>query len=134
MNIRNLLFITASFVLTSLISSCQETIEERCVRECREYTKTKCPVPCDKYTTIDSLVFDADSHTLIYYYTLKATADSAGLISVENARNALLQEAKNSTKIRLYKEHGYSFRYIYHSQRNPETVLLDILLKKEDYQ
>lgn len=134
MNIRNLLFITASFVLTSLISSCQETIEERCVRECREYTKTKCPVPCDKYTTIDSLVFDADSHTLIYYYTLKAEADSAGLISVENARNALLQEAKNSTKIRLYKEHGYSFRYIYHSQRNPETVLLDILLKKEDYQ
>ena len=134
MNIRNLLFITASFVLTSLISSCQETIEERCVRECREYTKTKCPVPCDKYTTIDSLVFDADSHTLIYYYTLKAVADSAGLISVENARNALLQETKNSTKIRLYKEHGYSFRYIYHSQRNPETVLLDILLKKEDYQ
>lgn len=134
MNIRNLLFITASFVLTSLISSCQETIEERCVRECREYTKTKCPLPCDKYTTIDSLVFDADSHTLIYYYTLKAEADSAGLISVENARNALLQEAKNSTKIRLYKEHGYSFRYIYHSQRNPETVLLDILLKKEDYQ
>lgn len=134
MNIRNLLFITASFVLTSLISSCQETIEERCVRECREYTKTKCPLPCDKYTTIDSLVFDADSHTLIYYYTLKAEADSAGLISVENARNALLQETKNSTKIRLYKEHGYSFRYIYHSQRNPETVLLDILLKKEDYQ
>lgn len=134
MNIRNLLFITASFVLTSLISSCQETIEERCVRECREYTKTKCPVPCDKYTTIDSLVFDADSHTLIYYYTLKAEADSAGMISVEKARNALLQEAKNSTKIRLYKEHGYSFRYIYHSQRNPETVLLDILLKKEDYQ
>ena len=134
MNIRNLLFITASFVLTSLISSCQETIEERCVRECREYTKTKCPVPCDKYTTIDSLVFDADSHTLIYYYTLKAEADSAGLISVEKARNALLQETKNSTKIRLYKEHGYSFRYIYLSQRNPETVLLDILLKKEDYQ
>ena len=134
MNIRNLLFITASFVLTSLISSCQETIEERCVRECREYTKTKCPLPCDKYTTIDSLVFDADSHTLIYYYTLKAEADSAGMISVEKARNALLQEAKNSTKIRLYKEHGYSFRYIYHSQRNPETVLLDILLKKEDYQ
>lgn len=134
MNIRNLLFITASFVLTSLISSCQETIEERCVRECREYTKTKCPVPCDKYTTIDSLVFDADSHTLIYYYTLKAEADSAGMISVEKARNALLQETKNSTKIRLYKEHGYSFRYIYHSQRNPETVLLDILLKKEDYQ
>lgn len=134
MNIRNLLFITASFVLTSLISSCQETIEERCVRECREYTKTKCPVPCDKYTTIDSLVFDADSHTLIHYYTLKAAADSAGMISVENARNALLQETKNSTKIRLYKEHGYSFRYIYHSQRNPETVLLDILLKKEDYQ
>ena len=134
MNIRNLLFITASFVLTSLISSCQETIEERCVRECREYTKTKCPVPCDKYTTIDSLVFDADSHTLIHYYTLKAAADSAGLISVENARNALLQEAKNSTKIRRYKEHGYSFRYIYHAQRNPETVLLDIVLKKEDYQ
>ena len=134
MNIRNLLFITASFILTSLISSCQETIEERCVRECREYTKTKCPVPCDKYTTIDSLVFDADSHTLIYYYTLKAEADSAGMISVEKARNALLQETKNSTKIRLYKEHGYSFRYIYHSQRNPETVLLDILLKKEDYQ
>lgn len=134
MNIRNLLFITASFILTSLISSCQETIEERCVRECREYTKTKCPVPCDKYTTIDSLVFDANSHTLIYYYTLKAEADSAGMISVENARNALLQEAKNSTKIRLYKEHGYSFRYIYHSQRKPETVLLDILLKKEDYQ
>lgn len=134
MNIRYLLFITASFVLTSLISSCQETIEERCVRECREYTKTKCPLPCDEYTTIDSLVFDADSHTLIYYYTLKAEADSAGMISVENARNALLQEAKNSTKIRLYKEHGYSFRYIYHSQRNPETVLLDILLKKEDYQ
>ena len=134
MNIRNIVIITASLVCAAFIASCQESIEERCRRECMEYTKTKCPFPYDRYTTIDSLTFDVASHTLIHYYTLKGEADNAGNLQADKARHALLQELKNSTRTRLYKENGYSFRYIYHSQQHPETVLLDILLKKEDYQ
>ena len=100
-----------------------------------EYTKTKCPVPIDQFTTLDSMVFNVDSHTIIYYFTLKSKADeNIKNFTEENARNILLQELKNSTQTRLYKENDYSFRYIYRSQQSPQTIHLDILLKKEDYQ
>lgn len=135
MNIRNFISITTLFMFTVLISSCQESLEDRCKRECMEYTKTKCPVPIDQFTTLDSMVFNVDSRTIIYYFTLKSKADeNIKNFTEENARNILLQELKNSTQTRLYKENDYSFRYIYRSQQSPQTIHLDILLKKEDYQ
>ena len=61
-------------------------------------------------------------------------SDRADAYLEDQARDALKNALKNTTQVMAYKEAGYSFRYIYYSEKNPQTVYLDILLTEKDYQ
>ena len=74
------------------------------------------------------------SHTIAHYYKLTGNSDRADAYEKDQARELLKNELKNTTQVMVYKEAGYSFRYIYYSEKNPETVYLDILLTEKDYQ
>ena len=50
---------------------------------------------------------------------------------VLNARDG--KPWKETVTVMAYKEEGYNFRYIYYSEKNPQTVYLDILLTEKDY-
>lgn len=113
--------------------SCQESLEDRCAREAKKYTEKKCPAPVGENTTIDSLVFDKQTHTMCYYYTLSGIADDKDVIDKANPRNALLQEVRNTTSTKTYKDAGYNFKYIYFSQKNRGTVLFQTLFTAKDY-
>ena len=116
-----------------MVTACQETLEERCEREAKEYTEKHCPTPIAKDIVMDSMTFDKSTHTITYAYTLSGQLDDSAVVNGSNSRELLLQEVKNSTNLKLYKEAGYSFRYIYHSQKKKRTQLLDATFREKDY-
>ena len=122
-----------ALLLALLLCGCQESLEKKCQRECELYTKKNCPGNLGDNTIIDSMVFEATSHTIHYYYTLTGSADSVGILSNSDARRALLDDLRNSTITRQYKEADYNFSYTYHSQSRPELVLYEVTLTVKDY-
>ena len=123
------------FALATLIlGACQESLEDKCARECVEFTKRKCPSAVAQDMIIDSMTFERASHTIQYYYKLTGASDRSDTYLKDQARDALKNALKNTTQVMSYKEAGYNFRYIYYSEKNPQTVYLDILLTEKDYQ
>ena len=123
------------FVLAALtLGACQESLEDKCARECVEFTKRKCPSAVAENMIVDSMTFDRASHTIQYYYKLTGTSDRADAYEEDQAKQLLKNALKNTTQVMVYKEAGYSFRYIYYSEKNPQTVYMDILLTEKDYQ
>ena len=117
-----------------VLGACQESLEDKCARECMEFTKRKCPSAVAEEMIVDSMTFDRASHTIQYFYKLTGTSDRADTYETDQARELLKNALKNTTQVMVYKEAGYSFRYVYYSEQNPQTVYLDVLLTEKDYQ
>lgn len=115
------------------LTACQESLEDRCAREAKSYTDKKCPAPIGENVTIDSVVFERSTHTMCYYYTLSGVADDKDAVERLDPKNTLLNEVKNSTAVKAYKDAGYSFRYTYHSAKNKGVTLFTATFKKGDY-
>ncbi len=128
--------IIALLGLTVLVASCQESLQEKAAKACREYTETKCPTPFVNNTRTDSLIFEANSNTFHYYYTLSGQADNEQAIKTQQKqlRNILLTALKAETSSKLYKEASFNFQYTYHSHSKPTLVLLDETFTSKDYQ
>ena len=120
-------------MMAAVLAGCQETLEERAARESRDYTEKHCPAPVAFQVTMDSMTFDQTSHTFAYYYSLNGTLDDSTFIEQSNPRDMLLQQVKNSTNLKIYKEAGYNFRYVYNSTKN-KAKLFDVTFKQKDYQ
>ena len=121
-------------VAALLATACQESLEDRCEREAREYTEKHCPTPVGQNIVLDSMTFNKKSHTIQYAYTLSGQIDDSATINKSNPRELLLQEVRNSTNLKLYKEAGYSFTYTYYSAKNKGTHLFKATFRKSDYQ
>lgn len=123
------------FVLTwtsMLTTSCQESLEERCARESKEFNEKKCPAKVADGVMLDSLVFERESHTLHYYYTFSGIADDPKAMEQMNPRKILIDEVRNSTSIKTYKDAKYKFHYTYHSASR-KTILADVVVTEKDY-
>ena len=123
------------------MASCQETLEERGAREARDYTEKHCLKAQNealyesaKDIVMDSMTFDKATHTFGYYYTLKGTIDDTATIRRNNPRDLLLQQVRNSTNLKTFKEAGYNFRYVYRSTKQKGFVLFDETFKSKDYE
>lgn len=125
--------IICAAALAVAFASCQESLEDRCEREAREYTAKKCPAPVGENTVIDSVAFNRGTHTVSYYYTLSGPADNKEAVEAVNPRANLLQEIRNSTQVKAYKEAGYSFNYVYRSKSNPSATLFETTITANDY-
>ncbi len=119
--------------LACMSVSCQESLEERCEREAREYTSKKCPAPIGEGMTIDSMTFDRATHTLHYYYTLSGNMDNADIVNDANVYGVLLEQVKNATSVKDYKDAGYSFAYTYHSAKDKGKVICEVKYGPKDY-
>ena len=122
------------FATLLLLTACQETLEDRCARECKEYTQKKCPVLVTRGVTLDSMTFDKSQLLMTYYYTVSGILDDAGALRENNASSLLLKELKNTAALKLYKDAGYNFRYVYHSSKEKGTRVLETTFRKKDYQ
>ena len=121
------------FAAVLLLSACQESLEQRCAREAKEYSKKNCPAPIAKGVTIDSMSFDVATHTLIYSYTLEGVIDDTATIRKNNPREQMLQQLKNATAMKPYRDAGYNFRYIYYSTKDKGQKLFEATFQEKDY-
>lgn len=115
----------------TLFSSCQESLEDRCAREAKEYTEKKCPAQIDKNIVIDSMTFDRRTHTLHYFYTINGSVNYQNVVDNQNIYKLLLEQIKNATSIKAYKDAGYSFAYTYRSEEG--KILFDALFTVDEY-
>jgi hypothetical protein len=120
-------------MMAALLTACQETLEERGAREARDYTEKHCPAPVAPQVVMDSMTFDKATHTFGYYYTLDGVLDDSANLQRNSPRDLLLNQVRNTTNLKLYKEAGYRFRYVYHSTRNKGAVLFDATFGPKDY-
>ncbi len=127
-----ILITTAAIVLTS----CQESLEERAAREAREVTEAKCPMPIGNNMYLDSIVFDIPSLTQTQYFRFIGDTDNDSMVvSMKDTdlKGALVQELKNTPNYKTLMKRGANFRYIYRSSKNPEKVYFDFIINKADY-
>ncbi|UKK61066.1 hypothetical protein L6468_08610 [Prevotella communis] len=129
-----LLFATALLLLTS----CQESLEEKAAREAREVTESKCPMPIGDNMYLDSIVFDIPTLTQTQYFRFTGNSDNdstvENIVSNNDLKGTLVKELKNTPSYKALMNKGISFRYIYGSTAEPEKTYIDITVTKEDYQ
>lgn len=125
----------AYFLLGLMAVSCQESLEDRAARELKEYTEKNCPTPVVNNQQMDSASFERESRTLRFYYKLYDKSDSKALFAQhgKDIRKQILNELKNSTSTKSYKDAGFNYRYTYRSASNPNTILLDVKFTSKDY-
>lgn len=117
------------------LTACHESLEDRAAREAKTFTEKNCPTPVKDNTRTDSLTFDKATRTIAYWYTLCGSADNAeGLQQQKEKLISVLREGvKASTQLKAYKDEGFSMRYVYHSEKAPKEVLLDVTFTEKDY-
>ena len=120
-------------VICTLLVGCRESLEDRCAREAQEFTKKNCPVKLDNTTIIDSMTFERATHTIHYYYRLTGVADNESALQKIDVVGMLKSELKNTTSLRVYKENKYRFAYTFHSEKDPQKVLVDVVFTDKDY-
>ena len=118
-------------MLITLLASCSESIEDRAAREAKEYTEKVCPTPFVNDGRTDSTVFDKNTRTYIYYMTLRNKADNKKAIDANKGKLHKIQKEAldNNPGLKKYKEEHFTFRFVYHSAKNPKEVLLDDTFK-----
>lgn len=121
---------------TCILTSCRhESLEDRAAREAKEYTEKYCPTPIENYTRTDSIVFDKNTKTYFYYCTLTDKMDDSNIIATnaKNIKTALAAGIAKDTKTKAYKDAGFNFAYVLHSQRHPQQILFQAIFTPKDY-
>lgn len=126
------LFLFMCFIFTA----CHESLEDRCVREAKEYTEKYCPTPVVNNTRTDSVAFNKEAKTYIYYCSFVGKLDNAQIINQnkQQLHQLLVKEIKSNTNIKKLKDAHYNFQYIIRSDKNPQIILYKQLISKKDYQ
>lgn len=129
---KNVLF--SMLVVFSLASCHHDTIEDRAQKMVDEYTERYCPTPMQDNQRTDSITFDRASHTFCYYFTVTGDVDNKDIIIKVKKKlsQALLDELKENTNYKLYKDAGYNFRYVFRSMKTGDT-LYEQRFTKRDY-
>ncbi len=123
-------------LLAMLLTACGgESFDERCSRETAEFTKTQCPRRIDEATRIDSMVYEPETKTIYYYYTVNGELDDEERFTSEMRdvfREGLLQSITGSIELKAYKEHNVNFGYRYYSVTDGK-LLMEETLTPADY-
>jgi len=111
----------------ALLASCTESLQDKAAREAKEYTEKFCPTPYVNDSRTDSAAFDKNTKVYTYYITLRNKADNKQAIDANKEKLHKLQKQAldNNPGLKKYKEAHFSFRFVYHSAKNPKQVLLD---------
>lgn len=132
---KTIVVLSAVFSLAVLSSCHHDTLEDRAEQIVRDYTERYCPTPVQDFTITDSITFDRQTRTFLYYYTLTGKADNAEIIGKSKVKltKALIESLKENTSMKAFKDAGYKFHYIYRSKNTGKT-LLEYTATPKDYQ
>lgn len=121
------------FCLLCLAASCRESLADRAEKEAKDYTRKYCPTPVINFSRTDSVVFQRHDSTYIYYCTLTGKMDDPQLIGQyqKELGDMLANAVRQSTNLRLYREAGFHFQYIIHSEKEPSRILFNKVIASE---
>ncbi len=124
---KRLTFIILMLIIT-VLSACQESLEEKAARDAAEYTRKYCPTPVINYTRTDSVSFNKATHVYTYYCTFSDVMDNSEIIDKNRTEitRMLSTAIKESTNMKPYVQAGFHFRYICRSAKNPDVILLQV--------
>ncbi len=128
-------FTVSLVVLCSILCSCHESMDKRAEREAMEYTEKYCPTPVQNHTRTDSVVFDNETKSFIYYCSVFDDLDNMEVFNKNKIQisNALLDNLKENTRLRAYKKEGLGFRWVIKSASNSNVVYFDQQFTSKDY-
>lgn len=121
-------------LISAFLCSCQESLTERCTREAKEYTDKNCPQKIGKELILDSVTFTAATNAMGYHYTATGSLDDMEMMNANSKkfRELMNHEIRNSTNLKQYKDAGFSFEYVYTSEKNKNTLLV-LRFEEKDY-
>lgn len=120
-------------IITSLSSCKRVTLEDKAERMAKEYTERNCPTPPQDMTITDSITFNRATKTFSYYYTLTDKADNEKAIDKLRPKlsKALIDNMKENTSLKTYKDASYNFKFIYRSQKSGQVLFEENITPKE---
>lgn len=122
------ILITVFLLLSVILTSCQESLEDKAERQAKDYTRKYCPTPMQNHTRTDSIVFNKQRKVYTYYMSLYDYLDSQEIIDTNrDAIVSMLQQSlRESTGLKGFVEAGFRFEYVCNSGSNPKKVLLKV--------
>ena len=125
-----------SCIVLMVFGACKrETKDEHFRKEFEQFTLKECPKFLDECTRQDSAVYDIETRTLNYCYTVQGALDNDDIYTealVSDHRKNILRGLKNSIQLKPYKDENIIFRYVYRSISTGKIVL-ELTFTPEDY-
>lgn len=122
-------------VVAIVTGGCHESMEDKAAREAREYTVRYCPTPVTNGVRTDSVAFDKASRTYTYYCSFSGKMDDEQIISQHRSEihRQLVQEIRQATRLKAYKEAEFIFAYVCRSEKNPQKIIYSDKFTPKDY-
>ena len=128
---------TLFFVAGLVITACTGRItpEEYAKQQAKAFTEKNCPSPVKNDIRTDSLVYEEDTRTIHYYYSLFGMLDNPDSLKGrgDGMRERMLQSLKRTGSNDEFKKAEMNFKYTYHSSSNPDTVLYEVTFHPSEY-
>jgi hypothetical protein len=124
------------FAAGLLITACTGiTPEEYAKQQAKAFTEKNCPSPVKNDIRTDSLVFEENTRTLHYYYSLFGALDNPDSLKGrgDGMRDRMLQSLKKAGNMDEFKKAEMNFKYTYHSSSKPDTVLFEAVFRPSEY-
>ena len=86
------------FTLVSCLTSCHKSLSDQAAQEALDFTRKYCPTPVKDFERTDSMTFDRDTKTFVYWKTLFGKADNKELIKKNKTKlhDAILLSVRNN--------------------------------------
>lgn len=116
--------------IAATVLSCQESFEEKAVRDAKDYTRKYCPTPVVNYMRTDSVTFDTSKKLYTYFCTFVDVADNQEVINKSKPAisDAFRNTLKESVTMKKYLDKGVKFRMVGRSGKDSKKVLLTVNL------
>lgn len=117
-----------SFIVCIFMTSCQESMEDKAMRQAKEYTERYCPTPVVNYSRTDSVLFDRQRKVYIYHISFFDVLDDSNVVDENKDRitDMLTQSVREAPGLKNFIEAGFRFEYVCHSAKEPKKVLFKV--------
>ena len=117
-----------SFIVCIFMTSCQESMEDKAMRQAKEYTERYCPTPVVNYSRTDSVLFDRQRKVYIYHISFFDVLDDSNVVdeNKDKITDMLTQSVREAPGLKNFIEAGFRFEYVCHSAKEPKKVLFKV--------
>ena len=98
--------IAIALMMATMLTGCQESLEDRAAREVDIYTQKNCPVRVSDNTFLDSMTFEKSTHTFVNHFSIMTDSTSAQRAKekAEMIKSQLTEDVKNDMSKKRFKE------------------------------